>query len=476
MKKWKNKAAPDDPNVWADVSCMWPTPQGTYEVADFHSTSTNLTATGETASGSGTGISAWAFNGLSSQRIYLIGAKIWQLSGGSLTDRTGGITVGSARVMAQYGDVSILARGTGQSLASSTGGNFSALAGSPSAKIVVVQSNAVVAFNTSTSSDQWVASDVGDYTNWTTGEAASGRIIDRNGPITAAVAFGNDILVFKEDAIYRMTYVGGPVKWQVQKAWDGVGCYIGSDILNQVVACGDCVLFVGRVSSSPNNTQIYRFDGSSAPVHISAETDLGFFGGAPCYDPAHRRVMFVDYNAASVVPYYYHLDRDAWGRGNDLYSSIGVLLPLVLRGDHSAACSINSNINSSARPIFCSGTDLFKQFLPIAPGGSTASSAYVQTPRMGAVDRKTAFSRATPLLRRRVSNSGGSPACSLSATFYRERHDTSAASTQSVSESSTRKRFDFLASDNFGQFKVTFTDMDAEVDDVLVVQKPAGVE
>jgi hypothetical protein len=482
LRKWKTRAAPDDPNVWSDVSGMWPTTQGTYEVADIYGSPSTLTATGEVATGGGSGVSAWAFKVLSGQRAYVVGTKIWEYSGGTLTDRTGGITLTSTNHMAQYGNITILARGTTQSLASSSGGNFAALAGSPSAKFTVVQSNAVVAFNTSTSSDGWAASDVGDYTNWSTGEAASGRILDNNGPVTAAVPFGGDIIVFKADSIFRMTYVGGVVKWSVQKVWSGTGCY-GSSPTGEVLAepCGDRIIFVAAPASNalftPDKPQFYSFDGSSAPRLINP--DHGFDTLAPVimYDPTQRRAQFVDYNGANVVPYYYSLDFDAWGRGVDLFGTVGTVQPLPLRGDYSAANAfMGTPFQTTARLIFYSATDSFKLLAPNSPGGSTASSAYVQTSKIGRVDQKTTFQRVTPLLRRRTNNSGGSPACALSASFFRELHDTSAASTQSVTESSTRKRFDFLASDNFGRFKITFTDMDAEIDDVLVMSRSAGTD
>jgi hypothetical protein len=337
MRKWKTRAAPDDPNVWSDVSGMWPTTQGTYEVADIYGSPTTLTATGETP---GSGLSAWGFNVLSGQRFYIVGTKIWELSGGTLTDRTGGITVAGGH-MCQYGNVSVLARGTSNSLAVSTGGNFSALAGSPSANIVVTQSNALVAFNTSVSSDGWAASDVGDYTNWTTGEASSGRILDHNGPITAAVPFGNDIIVFKADAIFRMTYVGGTVKWQVQKVSEGVGCYDTNitPTYSAAEACGDCIIFLGVLGVS-NQAKVYRFDGSAVPQLINYDTDIPGNTPMPCYDPANRRVFFMYYNAASLIPLYYALDSDSWGRGADLFSTVGQVRPLFMRGDHSAVVQV----------------------------------------------------------------------------------------------------------------------------------------
>jgi hypothetical protein len=132
--------------------------------------------------------------------------------------------------------------------------------------------------------------------------------------------------------------------------------------------------------------------------------------------------------------------------------------------------------HSTARPIFYAATDAFKRLESVSPGGSTSSTAYVQTSKIGRPDRKTKFTRLTPLFRRRTNNSAGSPVCSLVADFFRERHNTSAASSQNVTESSSRVRFDFLATDNFARFKLTFADMDAEIDDVLVDSVDAGTD
>lgn len=476
MKTWRNKAAPDDPNAWADVSGMWPTPRGTYECSDVYDSGATKTATGETSADGG---SAWALKGLTAARVYVLGAKIWEYSGGTLTDRTNAVSF-DKQFMCQYGDVSVVAGGT--TLAGSTGGNFSSIAGSPSgAKIVVSQSNALVVFNYTSNVDGWAASDVGDYTNWSTGEAASGRILEQNGPITAAVPFGNDIIVFKADSIFRMTYVGGLVKWQIQKIVSGVGCATGQSGTCLAESCGDSIVFVGRPSSNstfaPDKVQIYRFDGSSAPVLINPDCDFDMLAPVIMYDPQHRRVQLVDYSAVNVIPHYYCLDTGAWGRGQNLFSSFSTVKPLPVRGDFSAAMSLNSNsFGTTARALWQAGTDSFKIYLPQSPGGTTALSAYVKTAKYGSPDRKTLFSRATPLLRRRTNNSGGSPACSLTADYFLERHDISAAVSRSVTESTTRKRFDLGDANCFGQFKVTFTDMDAEIDDLLLKTIPAGVE
>ena len=492
MRKWRNLTPPDDPGAWNDVSGMWPTPLGSYEVADFYDGGTNKTATGALNVQS-----AWAFKTLSGQRCYVVTptsttGKIWEYASGSFTDRTGAISINAADAghMCQYGDVSIVARGVGASLASSTGGNFASVAGSPSAVIAVTQSNAVVGFNTSVSADGWAASDVGDYTNWTTGESASGRILENNGPVTAAVPFGNDIIVFKSDSIFRMTYVGGTVKWQVQKIWQGVGCHNPSTVTRCLASdCAGNIVFMGqaRVGGTDQTPAIYLFDGASPPRQVNLDLQLQISSTKPLaepypiYDARSRRIYLITSSASgstSVCPYYYSQDADSWGLGRDIYSSVGNNAFAAVRGDAVAVENIFGTAAASpCRPIFAfASTNNLTLYMPVQPGGSTASSGYVTTSKLGRVDAKTLFSRLTPLLRRRVNGSGGTPACSLVVTFYRELHDTTASSTLNVTESTLRKRFDFTGSDNFAVFKVTFADMDAEIDDVLALMKPAGVE
>lgn len=500
MRKWKNLSAPDDPGAWFDVSGMWPTRLGTYEVADFYDSGTNKTATGETTSPD-TGVSAWCFNTLSGQRCYVVGKKIWEYASGSLTDRTGALAQPSEAFMCQYGDITILARGTGAALASSSGGNFAAIAGAPSARLVVVQSNAVVAFNTSVSADGWAASDVGDYTNWSTGEAASGRILEGSGGVTAAVALGADIIVFKKDAIFRMTYVGGTVKWTIQKVVSGLGCvdvFFSPSIAGAAAACGSAIMFLGQVpGSGVNAEQYFLFDGVSQPRPINTETQLraetaSFIAltvrGAPMFDHESRTVCLIAQEATyGLQPYFYNLDSDAWGRGG-LVSGTGTVKTLPVRGDQSAVSALFS-IDTPLRPVFIAGVDKFVLYAPVAPGGSTSCSGYVQTAKSGAgPDDITTFSRLIPLLFRRAPNSSGSPAVSLTFNLYNERHRiysnsgsgavlAAPTTTRSVTEASQRNRFDLLsgaAANCYADFKITFTDMDAEIEDVLIKAKKTG--
>jgi len=492
MKKWKTLANPADASAWADVSNMWPTGRGSYETADVYASSdTAITATNEDSPG----VCAWSFRGLTATRTYFVGKYIWELDTtlATATDRTGalGASAVTSGHACQYGDITIMARGTGGTLISSSGGNFAALAGSPSAKYVVVQSNCVVAFNTSANSDAWAASDVGDYTNWTTGEAASGRILSNNGPITGACAFGNDIIVFKTDSIFRMTYVGGVIKWQIQRIWEGNGLQE-----NQIGGGGSycCatprgVFFAGNYSYSTGRIPYFLFDGTSPPRQVNVETDIqstGVNAGYPVYDSRLNMVTVCAQQSASLnygtFIYYYSLDDDAWGRAGELGSATTFNPLLVIRGDDAAIAALTGG-STPARPLLrgiIAGTNSIYKRVASAPTAA-AGSCYVQTHKMSLpvpgevfAANQARFGPAAPVLRRRSNYSSGSPALALTVDTYQELHDTTAAATASVTESTLRDRFDFVKSDTFCQLKLTATDTDIEIDDISVKIAPAG--
>ena len=477
MRKWMDVAAPDDPNAWFDLSDMWGTGRGSYETSDAFGSATATTAAGEQAIQA-----AWAFKGLSSDRAYLIGTKIWQITPSTMaaTDRTGGITIGTGLMMCQYGDITILARGTSNSLASSSGGNFSALAGSPSAKFVCTAANAVLAFNTSVSADGWAASDVGDYTNWSTGEAASGRILENNGPITAVVPLGNDVYVFKSDSIFRMTYVGGTVKWQIQKVVHGVGCFdpnSGAWGGSPAVATNRGIVFHGNANFSGSYSW-WLYDGASPPVLLNPATTVT--AGVPTYDPIFDRlVIWYPYQVSTFVfrtkVYTYSFSDGLWGKCSEIAETVDIHAPVPVRGDQSV--SFAGSTTGSLRTVFegdGSGGSIYYR-VPVAP--TSSASCYLQTTKIGASDHKTTFSRLIPQLRKRTDL--GTDSASLELTLFREREDTTAQTTRTISESSGRKRFDLHGganTDNFARFKVTWAGLDVDVDDFQVVAKPAGTD
>jgi len=487
VKKWKTLANPVDPSHWADVSNMWPTGRGSYETADVYGSAQSITA----ASEAGDGVSAWCFPIIGGSRAYYFGDYLWQFDGSTATDRTGALGAGAIGATGghacQYGSVTIVSRGTGAGLIYSTGGNFASLAGSPSYKFVVVQSNCVLAFCDGTYGDSWAASDVGDYTNWSTGEAASGRITEATGPITGVVAYGNDVFVLKESAIFRMTYVGGTVKWQIQKVWSGVGCYPvthagGSACVATTAGIFFCGGYHEAYATGGGNVRYYLFDGASPPHCVNPETKIGNGYGIPVFCPRSEMVsVYVkDTTTGKNYLYYYSIRDDAWGSASNPILDVPTdNSALPFRG--SGWDALFGAAETPALPFAYGGGAAAGVFYVVESSAPTAAagSCYVQTHKIPGggdlfAEGQATFGPAVPVLRRRSTYSSGSPALALTVDTYAEAHDSTAAATASVTESTIRDRFDFSKSDSFVQLKLTATDTDIEIDDISCRVIPAG--
>lgn len=495
MRKWQNLAAPDDPNSWFDVDGVWPTQRGTYETATLLTAGTTRT---DDTDPSGAGKAAFIGRTLSGTREYLVvPLKIYEYSGGSYTDRTGGVTIGSYPMFTQYGDVTLLVMGVGTATCKSTGGNFSALAGAPQAEIVLVCSGAVVYLNTNTSTDGWAASDTFDYTNYTTGEAASGRLLDTNGPILGGCVFGGCVYAYKSNSIYRGRYVGGVVKW----AWECVEHNIGifppttKAAPHSVCAGTNEMLFLGSAdathfatgagkgSAAPRSLYAYLFDGVSPPricnrlTSIIAATAAFVVSDPPgvLHDPQSNIYTVTSRN----IGYFYNATSDAWGYKSSLMSGLdtqlGYKVTLPIYGDFTARSSVTPMPEFYGVTAITQAGSIPYTFTRFALDTTLANipNHYLQSSMFGRNDQKTAFSRLTPRLRRR----NGSGTAALSATFYRELENTTAETTIAVTEDANRKRFPITgagSADNFARFKVTYNALDVDVEDFVPAGTPAG--
>jgi hypothetical protein len=489
LRKWQDLAAPDDPNSWYDVDGLWPTVRESYESVHFLGATADIAATGV---GTSSPTYAWAGQTQAGGTVEFIlvpfATKIYSYSGASLSDVTGAyVSSGlNAGHFAQFGNVTIGAMGShkgtdagGATIFSNGGAAFAALAAAPQADIVVVQSGAVGLFSTgSNAQDSWSFSDVGDYTNWTTGEHASGTLYQTSGAITAAVAFQGDVLVFKSDAIYRFRYVGGTVKWTVELLVKGIGC-ISKDA---VCAGRDGVLFVAATDSSTAyhatnpQCQVYWFDGTTYPKRVNPLTSVAavLVGSSPSPGPyityAPTLDMFSIYISGTMYFYCdltgaWGISRSPGGSGRPLMGSFG-------------ARRIADQSPMPAMWTAGSTSGNLKRYQVSTPVETNASACYAETTKIGKQDRKTTFGRVYTTLRRRTARPfGGADAATLTLSLFRKLQDTSAQSTQTVSEDSTYQRFDLLggtATDNFARFKVTWTSPDVEVDDFPVESTDAG--
>lgn len=454
-RKWQDLAPPDDPGSWYDVDGFWPTDRGTYETVNAVSSTTDYTASGASAP-------SYAFSdklatqGSTSSCYYIVdGGQIWSNQLGTLTNKKGSVSFGNTMQMAQYGDITMGAQGattySGGAVAggdtiyanSRTGANFAVMTAAPQASYIAIASNVVGLFRTGTDRDGYAMSDVGDYTNWTTGEATSGRIISAPGDVTGAVSMRGAIYVFKPTSIHRMTYVGGAVKWLVEKVVDGLG---GS----RPATDGNGILFLG--GDSADRYRYYYYDGVTRPVLVNPFTTIGV--ATQIIYSAYSR-LFVVWEGTAKTAYYFSPDSMAWGKHVQPYGNVTVI---PVDGPLSIAPATAWGFVSS---------NSLREYAAIS---AATGATYLQTAKIGRPDGKTTFDRVIPLVRRRTDLGSDSAVCSLS--LFREREDTAAQTTQgSVSESGFRKRFDFKASsatDNYARVKVTYTALDMELDDFLV--------
>lgn len=256
-----------DPGSYITVQHMVPNKAGNYESPP------DAGAWGSGNTVTGTVINADAFQKTDgSARLFACTAtKIYEVTSSAATDRSAGggsYTTGTYWSGAQYGDVTIYTNRADDVQASSSGA-FADLTGSPpKARYICTQSLAVVlaAYNdgVNTYEDGVWFSDIGDHTVWTPGanQAANLRLLQTPGPITALCAFKGDVLAWKANSFYRLSYVGGQVIWQAQLVSDNVG----ASGPGAICVCGDIVVFVGK-------TGWHVYDGSVARP-IAPERDL----------------------------------------------------------------------------------------------------------------------------------------------------------------------------------------------------------
>lgn len=187
MRKWLPYAMPLRTDIWTGVSNLIPTNRETYRTAPVFVTAT-LTA----QSTAGTTLRSWCGLVNSGTGVGYVGTttKIYSSADGliTFTDRSkgGGYTsTATDWSFEQYGNITIASNGVDamQYRDATGGGAFADIAAAPIAKIVVVQSNVLLAFGIASNLHCWQASDVGDYTNWTTGDAVTlTPILARPGP------------------------------------------------------------------------------------------------------------------------------------------------------------------------------------------------------------------------------------------------------------------------------------------------------
>lgn len=155
-----------------------------------------------------------------------------------------------------------------------SGSNFTAIAGSPDAQVILTHENAIVALGGLTNPQGWACSDVGDFTQWSAAPnngADSGTLYGgTGGPITAGTTWGKVAIAFKQGAMY-----GGVRVDEIDQAihWETIDDQIGCVGLNAHVKTELGIIFVSK-------RDILLYDGSK-PRSIADKVRRTFFAQVP---------------------------------------------------------------------------------------------------------------------------------------------------------------------------------------------------
>lgn len=182
----------------------------------------------------------------------------------------------------------------------STGAAFADIAAAPKARIIEQSLGFVLAFGTNEgiygdSPDRWWCSASFDETNWTPAvstQCTTGRLVGASGPITAARRFGDDVIAYKNRAIFVGRYQGPPVVWAYTQVSYDVGC-VGIDA---VVDTPIGHVFVGE-------DDIYVFDGT-VPRSLATGVVKTWFNANS--NPAYRYKTRLLWDRANSLVWIYY--------------------------------------------------------------------------------------------------------------------------------------------------------------------------
>jgi hypothetical protein len=254
--------------------------------------------------------------------------KLYELSGGAWVDvsRVGDYALGveDRWDILQYGDASLAANKSATIQRSNGSGDFADIAGAPKAKIIESAASFVIAFDTDDASygdspDRWWCSALNDDTSWTPSlstQATTGRLVSTPGRITAAKAFGDQVVAYKDRSMYLGRYVGSPAVWEFDLIPGDVGC-VGVDAVCDVGGLGQ--FFMGR-------SDVLFFDGTR-PVSIAegmvrqwlfSNCSHSFLYRSKLVHDKQNGVIWLFYPSANSTgtcdaAMVYHIGRRQWG-------------------------------------------------------------------------------------------------------------------------------------------------------------------
>lgn len=265
---------------------------------------------------------------------------LYELSAGSWVDRTrvGAYTGGADTrwMFTQFGDATIATNKT-DTMQRSTSGAFANISGAPKAEITFSVGAFVMALNYNDGTetqDGWYCCAAFNDTDWVTSvttQCAKGRLVAKNGPITAGAALGEYAVAYKSKAVFLGQYVGSPAVWDWTPVQGGEAGCVGKEAICDI---GGAHFFVGA-------DNFWLFNGSS-PVPIGdAQVRQWFYDNSNpatlyrtiCkFDRQNNRVWVFYPSSSSSTPdqaLVYHLLSKQWGRSN---RSVEAVLEYIAAG------------------------------------------------------------------------------------------------------------------------------------------------
>lgn len=318
IKGFAPDADPTEPGILKEIVSLVPTTRGME--AFPQGATTTLPALSATA------IAATSVQDLNGTvRTYAASSDtIWQAETSSWTAQATALTTATRVRFAQFGNAT-LATNDADSILRSTGGAFTEISGAPKAAIVEIIDRQAIALNTNDSTfgdqgDRWRTSAQDDETDWainTSTLAASGRLVDSPGPITAGRKLGGDVVVYKDNSMYLGRFTGAPIVIQFSMVDDQIGApsqeaVVRTEALHFFMGGDDFYVFdgsrprslgTGKVRDWFFNTQLDR-DNRTKVVGVLDRENTRIFWWYPSQDGDGSLDRWIAYNWKS----------DQWGK------------------------------------------------------------------------------------------------------------------------------------------------------------------
>ena len=265
--------------------------------------------------------------------IAATGTNLYEESGGSWSDvtRSTGGNYGATSDLrwnfAQYNDTTLATVKTDTLQFSTTSGKFENVTGAPMASIVETVNDFIFLFDTSETTygdcpNRWWCAAEGDFTDWTPDvntNCYTGLLTSSPGSIRAAKRFGDNIIAYKDRAMYVGYFAGNPVGWSFSEIPGDTGALSSTCVVNVGTLDSPKHIFMGY-------NDFFEYDGAR-PIPLGAnvlkETVFQTLNRTYSYvstalhDYLGNRIFFFYPTSDSVYPdscVVFNYKTNQWGR------------------------------------------------------------------------------------------------------------------------------------------------------------------